>query len=72
MLSYPITTLRTRIQQRQYVGNSECQKYKGIGDLAKKTISSEGICGFYKGITANMMKGVSQKGIYFYFYEIFK
>ena len=28
--------------------------------------------GFYKGLVANLIRGVPQKGIYFYFYEIFK
>jgi hypothetical protein len=28
--------------------------------------------GLYKGMNANLLKGMSQKGIYFYFYEIFK
>jgi hypothetical protein len=32
----------------------------------------EGIRGFYKGLSANLVRGVPQKGIYFYSYEIFK
>lgn len=36
-LSYPITTLRTRIQQCQFVNSKTSQKYKSIGDLAKRT-----------------------------------
>ncbi len=72
LLSYPITTLRTRIQQNQFVGDRSSQKYSGIADLALRTVKDEGITGFYKGISANLMRGVSQKGIYFYFYEIFK
>ena len=37
-----------------------------------RTVREEGIRGFYKGISANLMRGISQKGIYFYFYEMFK
>lgn len=37
-----------------------------------RTLREEGAHGFYKGITANLMRGISQKGIYFYFYEMFK
>ena len=32
----------------------------------------EGIGGFYKGLFVNMVKGIPQKGIYFYFYELIK
>ena len=32
----------------------------------------EGIHGFYKGLLVNMVKGIPQKGIYFYFYELIK
>ena len=72
LLSYPITTMRTRIQQNQFVGVTGKQKYSGISELAQRTLREEGVTGFYKGMTANLMKGVTQRGIYFYFYEIFK
>jgi solute carrier family 25 folate transporter 32 len=72
LLSYPITTMRTRIQQNQFVGSEKKQKYSGVGELFMRTARDEGLRGFYKGISANLMRGVGQKGIYFYFYEIFK
>ena len=72
MLSYPITTMRTRIQQNQFVGSARYEKYGGVGELFLRTAREEGVQGFYKGITANLMRGVGQKGIYFYFYEIAK
>ena len=31
LLSYPITTMRTRIQQNQFVGEGGKQKYNGVG-----------------------------------------
>ena len=72
MLSYPITTMRTRIQQNQFVGSSGKAKYNGVGELFLRTAREEGLHGFYKGMSANLMRGVGQKGIYFYFYEIAK
>jgi len=69
---YPFTTVRTRIQQNQYINNSKEQKYKGIWDVTSKTWKSEGVHGFYKGLGANILKGIPQKGIYFYFYELIK
>jgi len=35
-------------------------------------MKDEGIRGFYKGCGTNIAKGLPQKGIYFYFYELFK
>lgn len=71
-VSYPITTLRTRIQQNQYSCGRREGKYGGVMDVAGRTFREEGIKGFYKGLTANLMKGVSQKGIYFSLYEVLK
>lgn len=72
LLSYPITTMRTRLQQNQFVGEAQEAKYGGVGELFVRTAREEGVRGFYKGISANLMRGVCQKGIYFYFYEMFK
>ena len=37
MMSYPITTMRTRIQQNQFVGTNGVAKYGSIGDLFLRT-----------------------------------
>lgn len=37
LLSYPITTMRTRIQQNQFVGDGKRQKYNGVGELFLRT-----------------------------------
>jgi len=31
-------------------------------------MKDEGLRGFYKGFEANLLKGILQKGVYFYFY----
>lgn len=69
--TYPITTIRTRIQQNQYI-RLDTDKYKGVNDIVNRTYREEGLSGFYKGFSVNLLKGVIQKGIYFYFYEILK
>lgn len=38
LLSYPITTIRTRIQQNQFVDGSSQEKYCGIINLGQKTL----------------------------------
>jgi hypothetical protein len=70
--TYPISTLRTRIQQNQYVESTSSPKYRSILDVIGKIVRQEGISGFYKGITASLIKGVPAKGIYFVFYEQMK
>ena len=37
LLSYPITTVRTRIQQNQFVGSSRQAKYGGVSELFLRT-----------------------------------
>ena len=72
LLSYPVTTVRTRIQQNQFVKDDKTRKYVSVADVTKSMIRDEGIRGFYKGMWANLVKGFLQKGIYFYWYELFK
>jgi hypothetical protein len=47
-------------------------KYNGIKDIAWHLLKDEGIRGFYKGIVPILVRGLPQRGIYFYFYELFK
>ena len=69
---YPPTTIRTRIQQNQFIYSAKDEKYKGIADIVKKIVKNEGVKGFYKGFMPNILKGIPSKGIYFYFYELIK
>lgn len=70
-VTYPLTTIKTRIQQNQYVG-TDAPKYSSSFDIVTKVWAMEGIRGYYKGVTASILKGVPSKGIYFYCYEYIK
>lgn len=72
LITYPLTTIRTRIQQNQYFNNRSKAKYSNALDVTYRIARHEGIHGFYKGLIPNLMKGIPQRGIYFYFYELFK
>lgn len=64
--------MRTRAQQNQYVIDEKTKKYAGTLEIIKRTNRDEGLLGFFKGFKANLLKGIMQKGIYFYIYEIIK
>lgn len=72
LLSHPLTTIRTRYQQEQYLTEEKGPKYSGNYDIMAKLMKEEGLRGFYKGFGVNMVKGFLQRGIYFYCYELAK
>ena len=71
-MTYPLTTVRTRIQQNQYFEKDNQPKYKSVSDVIQKTFKHEGMGGFYKGVMASVVRGLPSKGFYFFFYEYFK
>lgn len=71
-MTYPITTVRTRIQQNQYFGSRNDAKYHNALEIMGRMLRQEGVHGYYKGLWANLIRGIPQKGIYFYAYEILK
>ena len=72
LITYPLTTVRTRIQQNQYFNNRSEAKYHSLTDITVRLVKDEGVKGFYKGIVPNLLKGIPQRGIYFYCYELLK
>jgi hypothetical protein len=43
--------------------------YDGIFDCASKIMKNEGVRGFYKGITPNMLRIFPSSGLFFLVYE---
>lgn len=72
LVTYPFTTVRTRAQQNQYIKDDKTKKYQGSLEIIKRTLRDEGVHGFYKGFQINILRGIMQRGIYFYCYELFK
>lgn len=72
LITYPLTTVRTRIQQNQYFNNRSEAKYHSLTEITVRLVKDEGVKGFYKGIVPNLLKGIPQRGIYFYCYELLK
>ena len=48
----------------------EAIKYDGMRDVARKIYQNEGIPGFYKGLTPNLVKIFPSSGIFFLSYEL--
>ncbi|EED13076.1 calcium dependent mitochondrial carrier protein, putative [Talaromyces stipitatus ATCC 10500] len=64
---YPLNVLRTRLQAQGTVLHPAT--YDGIIDVTRTTYRTEGIRGFYKGITPNMLKVAPAVSISYIVYE---
>ncbi|KAK4760835.1 hypothetical protein SAY87_005728 [Trapa incisa] len=67
LLSYPFQVIRTRLQQRPSADGTP--RYLDSWHVVKGTARLEGILGFYKGITPNILKNVPASSITFVVYE---
>lgn len=64
---YPMNVLRTRLQAQGTVLHPAT--YRGVGDVARRTIQSEGPRGLYKGLTPNLLKVAPAVSISYIAYE---
>jgi len=64
---YPLNVLRTRMQAQGTILHPTT--YNGVMDVARKTVQSEGLRGFYKGLTPNLLKGAPAVSISYVVYE---
>ncbi|XP_056163064.1 folate transporter 1, chloroplastic-like isoform X2 [Syzygium oleosum] len=67
LLSYPFQVIRTRLQQRPCTDGTP--RYMDTWHVVKETARFEGLRGFYKGITPNILKNVPASSITFIVYE---
>ncbi|KAM6564650.1 hypothetical protein CsatB_024648 [Cannabis sativa] len=67
LLSYPFQVMRSRLQQRP--SSEGIPKYVDTWHVVKETVRFEGVRGFYKGITPNLLKNVPAASITFIVYE---
>mmetsp|Transcript_5425 Transcript_5425/g.6318 ORF Transcript_5425/g.6318 Transcript_5425/m.6318 type:complete len:343 (-) Transcript_5425:270-1298(-) len=67
-VTYPLETVRTRLTLGKGLG----VEYKGILDVFRQTIRTEGVGGLYKGIGPTFLTGSPYVGLQMTFYEIFK
>jgi hypothetical protein len=81
-LLLPINVVRLRLQMKRQTtqevvasglkvaGNLRGEiRYEGIWDVACKIKANEGVRGFYKGLTPNMIKIFPTSGLFFLIYE---
>lgn len=66
LFTYPFQVIRARLQQRP---NDGVPRYSDSWHVVKETARFEGVRGFYKGITANLLKNVPASAITFIVYE---
>lgn len=65
--TYPFQVIRTRLQMRQSA--SAGRLYVGVTDTAKEMMKREGLSGFYKGLTPNLIRVVPSSAITLAVYE---
>ncbi|KAF7828900.1 folate transporter 1, chloroplastic isoform X1 [Senna tora] len=67
LLTYPFQVVRSRLQQRPSIDG--IPRYMDSWHVMKETARFEGVRGFYKGITPNLLKNVPASSITFIVYE---
>ncbi|XAR73825.1 hypothetical protein NMG60_11007923 [Bertholletia excelsa] len=67
LLTYPFQVIRSRLQQRP--SKDGIPIYIDSWHVVKETARYEGLKGFYRGITANMLKNIPAASITFIVYE---
>nr|XP_010917681.1 folate transporter 1, chloroplastic [Elaeis guineensis] len=67
LLTYPYQVIRARLQQRP--GGDGIPKYWDSWHVLRETARFEGIRGFYRGITSNLLKNIPAASITFVVYE---
>ncbi|KAI4380249.1 hypothetical protein MLD38_006463 [Melastoma candidum] len=67
LLTYPCQVVRTRLQQRP--GKDGSPRYMDSWHVIKDAVRFEGVRGFYKGITANILKNAPASSVTFIVYE---
>lgn len=67
LTTYPFQVLRSRLQQRPSIIGTP--RYTDSWHVVKETARYEGLRGFYKGITANVLKNAPAASITFIVYE---
>ncbi|GMI94044.1 folate transporter 1 [Hibiscus trionum] len=67
LITYPFQVIRTRTQQRPT--DEGIPRYMNSWHVVKETARFEGLRGFYKGITPNLLKNVPASSITFIVYE---
>ncbi|KAK7346399.1 hypothetical protein VNO80_20917 [Phaseolus coccineus] len=67
LLTYPFQVMRARLQQRP--SDDGVPRYMGTWHVVKETARFEGVRGYYKGISANLLRNAPASSIIFIVYE---
>jgi len=67
VVTYPLQVVRTRMQQRGV--DSSHDKYGSLANALRMIYAQEGMRGFYKGLTANVLRVTPSAAITFVVYE---
>ncbi|CAO3669190.1 unnamed protein product [Umbelopsis vinacea] len=69
---YPLEYARTRLSNDSKAVAGGGRQYNGILDVWKKTLSSDGVAGIYRGFNISCAGIIVYRGLYFGLYDTFK
>lgn len=69
---HPLDLLKTRLQVQDGLNLYKGPRYQGLFDAIRSIFVKEGLIGFYKGLSPNVIGSSASWGIYFYAYTFFK
>jgi solute carrier family 25 folate transporter 32 len=64
-ITYPYQVVKARLQQ----GGPAAERYRGTWDCFRQIMQKEGVRGYYKGLSANILKVVPSGSVTFAAYE---
>ncbi|OQS07456.1 Mitochondrial Carrier (MC) Family [Thraustotheca clavata] len=71
-VTYPLDTIRKRIQSDGYITGSKERKYTNLRTTCRIIFQHEGLRGFYKGATVTWLRGPLSTGISLTAYDVLK
>ncbi|CAD0092463.1 unnamed protein product, partial [Aureobasidium mustum] len=69
---YPLDYIRTRLANDVKDASSSERQFKGLVDVFEKTLTSDGIAGFYRGFLPSIIGIIVYRGLWFGIYDSIK
>lgn len=68
--AYPLDAIKSKIQTDGFPSQPDKRKYHGVIDCVRKTMATQGIGGFFKGLTPTLIRSPFANGVTFAAFEL--